>query len=45
MTKKRRRNGLLTKGFYSLEKFGIVVNIGYAVFSCFSGSSTAPIQL
>ena len=37
--------GCFTKGFYSLEKFGIVVTIGYAVFSCLLGSSTAPIQL
>ena len=29
----------------SLEKFGIVVIIGYAVFSLLFGSSTAPIQL
>ena len=34
-----------SKGFYSLEKFGIVVIIGYAVFSLLFGSSTAPIQL
>ena len=33
--KRRPRRGVFTKGFYFLEKFGIVVNIGYAVFLCF----------
>ena len=43
--KRRPRRGVFTKGFYFLEKFGIVVNIGYAVFSCLLGISTAPMQL
>lgn len=34
--KKYLTKGQLTKGFCSLEKVGIVVIIGYAVFSCFS---------
>lgn len=47
MKRKQKRPPLVgaSKGFYSLEKFGIVVIIGYAVFSLLFGSSTAPIQL
>ena len=45
-TKSRSPKEGAPKGFYSLEKIGIVgSNIGYAVFSCLAGISTTPTQL